>query len=268
MHLVAAAGADQLSAHLRAAGWTSARGSGMSVHVLPAPGCRTEGEALRLVEERDVIKGDFVLVTSAAAANADLRPVVQAHLARRAADRQAIMTLLLHGGVAGGGAAAPVAPHDRCLAVLDPRSLQLLKLEPGGRGAPASLSTHMLGERDSIAVRPRSRLLRPCLGAATGPVRAAATWHQPRGSLPSLPPRPQVRSDLRLTGVYVCAPDVLMLLSDNFDYQTVARDLVPGVLSEQELGSTLHIHELSRVRGVAARPAALLLCRPPPEPKP
>lgn len=154
MHLVAAAQADQLSAHLKAAGWTAARGAGgMAVHVLPAPGCRTEGEALRLVEERDVIKGDFVLLTGAAAANADLRPVVQAHLARRAADRQAIMTLVMHGGRTGGGAAAPLAAHDRCLAVLDPRSLQLLKLEPGSRGAPASLSTQLLGERNSIAVR-------------------------------------------------------------------------------------------------------------------
>lgn len=58
----------------------------------------------------------------------------------------------------------------------------------------------------------------------------------------------QMRADLRLSSIYVCAPDVLVLLSDNFDYQTVARDLVPGVLSEQELGSTMHIYELARVR--------------------
>ncbi len=38
-----------------------------------------------------------------------------------------------------------------------------------------------------------------------------------------------------------------MLLSDNFDYQSVAGDFVPGVLSEQELGSTLFIFELARV---------------------
>ena len=63
-----------------------------------------------------------------------------------------------------------------------------------------------------------------------------------------MPPPLQVRSDLRLCSVYVCAPDILMLLSDNFDYQSVASDLVPGILSEQELGSTLHIHELARVR--------------------
>lgn len=75
-------------------------------------------------------------------------------------------------------------------------------------------------------------------------------------SHPSIPTRRtrarlllQVRSDLRLCGVYVCAPDILMLLSDNFDYQSVASDLVPGILSEQELGSTLHIHELARVSG-------------------
>jgi translation initiation factor eIF-2B subunit epsilon len=55
-----------------------------------------------------------------------------------------------------------------------------------------------------------------------------------------------VRGDLRLCGVYVCAPDILVLLSDNFDYQSLASDLVPGILSEQELGSTLHVHELAR----------------------
>ena len=70
--------------------------------------------------------------------------------------------------------------------------------------------------------------------------------HLLRTHLPSH--RGQARADLRLSGVYVCAPDALVLLSDNFDYQTVARDLVPGVLSEQELGSTLHVYELARVR--------------------
>lgn len=57
----------------------------------------------------------------------------------------------------------------------------------------------------------------------------------------------QVCTGLRLSHVYICAPDVLMLLSDNFDYQSIAGDLVPGVLSEQELGSTLYIFELTRV---------------------
>jgi hypothetical protein len=49
----------------------------------------------------------------------------------------------------------------------------------------------------------------------------------------------------------------LVLLSDNFDYQSIASDLVPGVLAEQELGSTLYIHELARVW---AAPSLQCLC--------
>lgn len=153
---MAAAQADQLAAHVRHAGWAGGVGGGMAVHVLPAPGCHTEGEALRLVEEKDLIKGDFVLVSGCVVGNADLRPAMQAHLARRAADRQALMTLVLHRGAPGSAAAAAAAQQGACLAVLEPRSQQLLKLEHGGRSGHASLGTHMLGERNCIAVRGRA----------------------------------------------------------------------------------------------------------------
>jgi hypothetical protein len=36
--------------------------------------------------------------------------------------------------------------------------------------------------------------------------------------------------------IAVCAPEVLMLFSDNFDYQNIKRDFVAGVLSKEELG--------------------------------
>lgn len=151
---MASAQADQLNAYLKSSGWAAGGGrGGMAVHVLAAPGCQTEGEALRLVEERDVVKEDFVLVSGGVVANADLRPAVHAHMARRAADRQAIMTLVLHSGAARGAAAAAAAARERLLAVVDPASHQLLKLEQGGRAGAASLSTHMLGERNSVAVR-------------------------------------------------------------------------------------------------------------------
>jgi hypothetical protein len=38
----------------------------------------------------------------------------------------------------------------------------------------------------------------------------------------------QVRTDLMDTHIAVCAPEVLMLFSDNFDYQNVKRDFVTG----------------------------------------
>jgi hypothetical protein len=57
----------------------------------------------------------------------------------------------------------------------------------------------------------------------------------------------QVRARMQLCHVYICTLDALFLLSDNFDYQSIAGDLIPGVLSEQELGGSLHMYELARV---------------------
>jgi translation initiation factor eIF-2B subunit epsilon len=53
-----------------------------------------------------------------------------------------------------------------------------------------------------------------------------------------------IRTDLLDTGIYICSPEVPMLFSDNFDYQNVRKDFVSGVLSEEELGNKLYIHEV------------------------
>lgn len=50
--------------------------------------------------------------------------------------------------------------------------------------------------------------------------------------------------DLVDAHITICAPEVLMLFSDNFDYQTLRQDFVSGVLSEEELGNKLFVHEL------------------------
>ncbi len=44
--------------------------------------------------------------------------------------------------------------------------------------------------------------------------------------------------------VLVLLVQVLYLFSDNFDYQNLRRDFVGGVLSEEELGNKLYVHEL------------------------
>lgn len=54
-----------------------------------------------------------------------------------------------------------------------------------------------------------------------------------------------LRYDLTDCGIYICAPDVLVLFSDNFDFQHIQRDFIRGVLSEEELGNKLFVHELS-----------------------
>jgi hypothetical protein len=53
-----------------------------------------------------------------------------------------------------------------------------------------------------------------------------------------------VHSDLIDAGIYICAPEVLVLFSDNFDFQHIQRDFIRGVLSEEELGNKLYMHVL------------------------
>lgn len=45
----------------------------------------------------------------------------------------------------------------------------------------------------------------------------------------------EVRTDLMDTYIYICAPEVLMLFSDNFDYQVCAHSTTPNTSLEQYL---------------------------------
>lgn len=66
----------------------------MKITILIAAQCLSPGEALRLVDQKDVVKNDFVLVTGDVVSSFDLKAAVAMHKQRRAADRLAIMTLV------------------------------------------------------------------------------------------------------------------------------------------------------------------------------
>lgn len=68
----------------------------MKVSVITSTACLSAGEALRLVDQKDVIKSDFVLVSGDIVANADLKGLVHEHQTRRQQDRSAIMTMVSH----------------------------------------------------------------------------------------------------------------------------------------------------------------------------
>lgn len=52
----------------------------------------------------------------------------------------------------------------------------------------------------------------------------------------------QFRYDLMDPHISICSPEVLMLFSDNFDYQDISNDFVKGVLGSEILGNRLHVH--------------------------
>lgn len=68
--------------------------SSAQVTLVVSTNCRSAGEALRLIDQKDIIKADFVLVSGDTVANMDLAAVLAQHKACRARDNNAIMTMV------------------------------------------------------------------------------------------------------------------------------------------------------------------------------
>lgn len=84
--------AHQIQQYLANSKW--AKNKDMTVTTIVSTSCLSVGEALRLVDDKDVIQNDFVLVSADTVTNVDLGPILAAHRARRETDKQAIYTMV------------------------------------------------------------------------------------------------------------------------------------------------------------------------------
>lgn len=175
--------ASQIVSYLQQSKWMAhGGGGGMRVTPIVSTNCQSAGEALRLIDQKDVIKHDFVLLSGDTVANVRLAPILEAHKARREKDKNAIMTMVMK--PIGQPKQRLRVGDSELLVVVDPATRRLLKYveHEAGRGSAASVASvdaALFGERDRV----------------------------------------QVRTDLLDTQIAICTPEVLMLFSDNFDYQ-------------------------------------------------
>lgn len=196
--------AEQIKAYLSRPGkW--AQGS-MAIKFVTSYNCVSVGEALRLVDNKGIIKDDFVLVSGDTVTNMNLRKALDAHKARRAADKNAIMTLAMNTQV-DASQRLRLGINDLAVAI-DGNTKKLLSY---------------INYEDGVA--------------STDKIDVDTTFFSERDAV-------TLRYDLHDPEVYICAPEVLLLFSDNFDYQHMRRDFIAGVLSEEELGNKLYVHEL------------------------
>ncbi|KAI8468580.1 MAG: nucleotide-diphospho-sugar transferase [Monoraphidium minutum] len=219
IYVFCCAHADQIKRYLGESKWLKQRSPRITTVV--SRNCLSAGEALRALDQKDIIKGDFILVSGDTVANVDLAPALAAHRARREKDKNAIMTMLMK---------RASDPHQRLrlgdapLAVaLDPSNQRLLRYADYATGAGLG------GGRSGGGGG----------GRAGGAFKVDAGLFGERDGV-------QLRSDLMDCHIAICAPEVLMLFSDNFDYQHVKRDFVCGVLSEEELGNKVFLHTITR----------------------
>ncbi|ROW01776.1 hypothetical protein VPNG_07807 [Cytospora leucostoma] len=161
------------------------------------------GDFLRDLDGRGLVSGDFILVHGDCVANIQLDAALAAHKARREANREAIMTVVLRSGGldAHRTKAKGITPifaiesnTNRCLHYEEMHSLQ---------GDHYATLDPAIFEHEAV----------------------------------------EIRTDLIDPGIDICTPDVLALWSESFDYELPRKNFLHGVLKDWELnGKFIYTH--------------------------
>jgi translation initiation factor eIF-2B subunit epsilon len=81
VHILACSHADILKQYLTSsAKWAD---SELEIHIISSYNCMSAGEALRLVDQKQIIKDDFILVSGDVVTNMNLQAALTAHKTRR-----------------------------------------------------------------------------------------------------------------------------------------------------------------------------------------
>lgn len=163
---------------------------------------RSVGDALRDIDNRGLISGDFLLVNGDLVSNLQIDEALANHRKRRAADKNAIMTLVLREG--GLGEHRTKAHGVTPVFVCDPTKQRVLHYEEMN---PLQANKYINIDPDLLSDHAEM----------------------------------EIRTDLIDCGIDICTPDVLALWSESFDYDVARRHFLHGVLKDYELnGKTLH----------------------------
>ena len=195
---------DQLKQYLNKSRWSKAT-STMHIQVVTSPECSSLGDALRDIDSKAIIQGDFILVSGDVVSNMNLARALTVHRARRQADKNLIMTMVLK----------PSTPfhrsRERCetaVFCVDPVTNECLHYEP------------IESETQKLALKMEAALLE---------------GHRAI----------DVRYDLIDCQIDICSQHVLALFTENFDYQDMRKDFVRGVLQCDILGHKIGCYELA-----------------------
>lgn len=157
------------------------------------------GDFLRDLDSRNIIGGDFILVHGDVVANVPLDGALAAHRARREANRDSCMTMILREG--GEHEHRSKSKGITPIFAIDPRAKRCMHYEEMN---PLQ-SDHYVTLDPDILKKPEIEL----------------------------------RADLIDAQIDICTPDVLALWSESFDYELPRANFLHGVLKDWELNGKL-----------------------------
>ncbi|ORY07274.1 translation initiation factor eIF-2B subunit epsilon [Clohesyomyces aquaticus] len=193
---------EQVENHVRKSKWSSMSSPFTKLELIQSSS-NSIGDAMRDLDTRGLLVGDFIVVYGDVVSNLPLESALAAHRARRAKDKNAIMTMVLR---EAGTTHRTKAQGTNPVFVIDPAKDRCLHFEQ----MPNKEQRHFLSMDYDLL-----------------------SGHQ----------EIEVRQDLIDCGIDICTPDVLALWSDNFDFQAPRKGFLHSVLKDYELnGKTIHTH--------------------------
>lgn len=182
------------------------------------------GDVMRDLDGKHVITGDFIVVSGDVISNMPIEGALATHRARREADKNAIMTMVLReAGRNHRAKSSSVSP----VFIVDPTKDRILHYEEiDNHAEPSSEHNTARLTIDTELIAEHAEL--------------------------------DIRQDLIDCSIDICTPDVLSLWSDSFDYQVPRKHFLFGVLKDYELnGKTIHTYVIrdyyaARVRNLKA----------------
>ncbi|KAK4596189.1 hypothetical protein RGQ29_014294 [Quercus rubra] len=177
-----------------------------SVTTIESHNSISAGDALRLIYERNVIQGDFVLISGDTVSNMSLTQVLKEHKERKKKDSNAIMTMIIKRSKSSPIIHQSRLGTDELFMAIDPNTKQLLYYEDKADYSKGAICLDKLLLADNPTI--------------------------------------SLHNDKQDCYIDICSPEVLSLFTDNFDYQHLRRHFVKGLLVDDIMGYKVFTHEI------------------------
>ncbi|KAH0606312.1 uncharacterized protein H6S33_003973 [Morchella sextelata] len=211
--IYASSHAEKIEEYIRGSKWNQPSSPIKNCQIIVSPTSTSVGDAMRDLDQKQVITHDFLLIHGDFIGNLSLDSVLEEHNKRRAISSKAIMTMVLR---EAGTAHRSKTRSETGIFVIEKGTNRCVHYEEVGTkdGDMTLLPTSLIKAHSEL----------------------------------------QIRSDLLDCSLDICAPNVPVLYTENFDYQHHRRDFLNGVLRETDLYEmSIHAHILSDQYGARAR---------------
>lgn len=203
VYLMCSSHADQIQEYIEKSKWSS-KNSPFKISTIMSLESRSVGDAMRDLDNRGLISGDFLLVSGDVVTNIDFEKAMNAHKQRKQMDKDHIVTMVL----------TSASPLHRTRSQVDPATFILDKNT--GRCVFYQGIPPVDGKRSSINIDPEL--------------------------LEDIEDEMVIRNDLIDCCVDICSPHVPQIFQENFDYQYLRSDFVKGVLTSDLLKKTIYAY--------------------------